>query len=220
MIYKEAYEVGAALALAEYASHEMDKQAFIGSVASAGSALGRGLWGAGKMGWGGVKGVYGAAKVPFKPFDLLGKGVGNEMLSFGTFGAGLGAATADPGERLQGALHGFVGGAIGGAGWGVGRNATKKLIGGAFKNSPKGSFRGMMGEYANNPKAQGIKELYLDNTISPRQFAKHMGVKTTGGLLGLGAAFTGSSMAEDKFTNPVMEKITGARPNVFKRFSH
>lgn len=57
------------------------------------------------------------------------KGTPKDMASFGLFSGGLSALSAEPGERGDAFLKGFVPGALGGLGWGVGSNLASKGLG-------------------------------------------------------------------------------------------
>lgn len=103
----------------------LEKNAFIGGLISKPlAALGRGI----------TRKVFESGTPGVGKFMLrTGRGVAREATGMGLVGGGIGALTAEPGERISGALKGFGMGALGGASWRAGGNLArmglKKTIG-------------------------------------------------------------------------------------------
>ena len=152
------------------------KEAFWGAALG---AVGRGLWGAGRgllnfvskpaaNMFGRVgEGVMGAAgRAGVSPQNLarlrtLGQGAAGDAATFGMIGGGVGAATAEPGDRLSGFGRGFAGGALGGAAWRMGSNAATMGMGRALgpQNMARINQAGSQGWFGGGLKGFGAKAL-------------------------------------------------------------
>lgn len=200
---KEAYHRGV--------QEAFEKNAFVGSLLGRGAAaLGRGLWGAGK---------------------LLGRGAaralpgGRETLMYGGISGGLGALTADPGERLEGLLKGFGTGLIGGAGWHYGTRGMGGLMkrlarsGTLARRTPglAGSMQQAMGiGKFKGAGPVGWGELLGAQRYAPGEAARLFGAKALVGVPTLAGAYGASMAAEQaaqkyvpQLQQPYMERYQG-----------
>jgi len=128
-----------------------EKEAFGGAVVGAlgrgvmgaGKALGKGIWGLGSKAYGSVanplanvigrtgqSGVNALQKAGLPQgaanwMQRAGKGIAKDMAGFGLLEGGIGAAMADPGDRLSGFGRGMLSGGLSGAAMGLGTNVAR-----------------------------------------------------------------------------------------------
>lgn len=125
--------------------------------------------------WDAARGLYGVVKAPIQgifgrlgrsalnmgrtaglsektlgTLSNIGQGAASEAAGFGLLGAGLGAATAEPGQRSDAALRGFAGGALGGGAWRMGGNAARMGMGKVL-GSNMGKLQQVAGNAATTP---------------------------------------------------------------------
>lgn len=176
----DAYYAGLEKAAADAG---MSKEAFGGLIGGL-SALGKGIATVGKGAWTPMSTAWKAMASPLEkgvsagggvirrglnkampagmakhvnPFlDIAGKNMPRDMVNFGLFGGGIGAATADEGKRMEGFGKGLLGGAISGVGWTGTQNLLSKGVmrGLSRYGGQKGMAAGkFLGQYGVNPKA-------------------------------------------------------------------
>lgn len=88
----------------------------------------------------------------------VGRGAARDAGMFGLLGGGIGAATAEPGQRGEGFLRGAAGGMLGGAAWRVGGNLTRQgLFHGLGRQNYMALGRAGRPGWFSSPKAFGSK---------------------------------------------------------------
>jgi hypothetical protein len=212
---------------------ETEKRAFLAALGRGALAAGKGLWGAGSKVLGGVSkaiaepiNAAGSAATNFVGKNLgaspqaiskfkgtIGKGIGSDMASYGLFSGGIGAATADPGERMRGFARGFGTGAVGGAVYGAAANATtaglrKGLGAPGFQNMSHVSNQGIIGK---RPDLAGTS---IGNQATQR--AKSLGAKALiGGVpmaVGTAASFAAPTFDKEPTDPNMMQQALPAYP--------
>lgn len=150
--------MGAQQALADLG---LEKEAFFGAIGTAARFLAKPLTGlASRFGGMLTRGVEAAGASPgtMRFMKQVGTGAARDAGLFGLLGGGIGAATAEPGQRGEGFLRGAAGGMLGGAAWRMGSNlATQGLIRGlgqpTYANLARTAHKG----WFSSPQAFGAK---------------------------------------------------------------
>ena len=139
----------------------LEKEALLGALVSAGRFLAKPLTGlAGRIGSMFTRGVASAGASPgaMGLMKQVGSGAARDAGMFGLIGGGLGAATAEPGQRGEGFLRGAAGGMLGGAAWRMGSNlATQGLIRGLGQPTYANVARTAHTGWFSSPQAFGAK---------------------------------------------------------------
>lgn len=178
---KMAYQQGLETALQEAG---LEKEAFWGALARGVGKAGSGLW---------------------KGLSAVTPG-GGGTLGFGLLGGGMGALSADPGERMSGFGKGLLGGLIGGAGWHYGEMAGKGLLRGLTntkfmtKRAPKltSNLKEVMGFGKFKKQGPiGWGDLFSNEAIAAKRAPGLLGAKTLAAVPVMGGAFALSGAAED-----------------------
>lgn len=127
----------------------------------------------------------------------------HQALGFGMFGGGIGAVSAEEGDRLSGFAKGFGLGTLGGTGWHYGQKGSQAMLRGLANTGGKdvGGWRKAMRTVTTAPK-KGTEDLrglgkIMQSSKGPLESAKLLGARGLYGGTGLGVGLLASGAVEE-----------------------